>query len=87
MEDGKPVLYVFPRSRLLGARGWRAKPAFLELMGVFISSDAEEMARVRAGEWGWEHFSGILSSLRPPFLAADADADQGELFAEPVVRG
>jgi len=68
MEDGHPVLYLFPRSTLLRAWGWSSSPAILEMMGVFIECDAEEMVHVRSGLWGHEHFSQILSSLRPPWL-------------------
>jgi hypothetical protein len=68
MENGSPALYIFPRSTLLSARGWRSTPAFMEMLGVFIASDPGEMASVRSGELDHRHFSAVLSSLRPPLL-------------------
>jgi len=70
MENGSPALYIFPRSTLLRARGWRSTPAFMEMLGVFIASDPGEMASVRSGELDHRHFSAVLSSLRPPLLDA-----------------
>jgi hypothetical protein len=68
MEDGRPVLYIFPRCRLLHAWGWRSAPAIMEMMGVFIATDPEEIAHVRCGHWGHNHFAQVLASLRPPWL-------------------
>jgi hypothetical protein len=69
IEDGHPVLYIFPRCGLLRARGWLSSPAFMEMMGVFIASNSDEMMRVRDGHLDHQHFSGILTSLRPPLLS------------------
>jgi hypothetical protein len=68
MEDGHPVLYVFPRCGLLRAHGWLSSPAFMELMGVFIASNPAEMMSVRDGRLDHRHFSRILLSLSPPLL-------------------
>jgi hypothetical protein len=70
LEDGRPVLYLFPRCRLLRPQGWRSSPAFMELSGVFIAADRDEMAQVRSGHFDHAHFSRILSSLRPPLLGS-----------------
>lgn len=70
LEDGHPVLYLFPRCRLLRPQGWRSSPAFMELSGVFIATDRDEMAQVRSGHFDHAHFSRILSSLRPPLLGS-----------------
>ena len=69
IEDGHPVLYIFPRCGLLRARGWLSSPAVMEMMGIFIASNEDEMMRVRDGRLDHQHFSGILSSLRPPLLS------------------
>jgi hypothetical protein len=70
LEDGRPVLYLFPRCRLLRPQGWRSSPAFMELSGVFIAADRDEMAHVRSGHFDHAHFTRILSSLRPPLLGS-----------------
>jgi hypothetical protein len=70
IEDGHAVLYLFPRCRLLRAQGWRATPAFMELSGVFIASDPEEMAKIRNGQFDHAHFTRVLSSLRPPLFGS-----------------
>ena len=70
MEDGHPVLYLFPRSTLLRAWGWRSLPGVMEMMGVFIATNPDEMAHVRDGSFDHSHFSRVLSSLRPPFLGS-----------------
>ena len=64
IEDGLLTLYVFVRNPLLTPWGWSGKPAILEMMGVFIASDAGAIERVRQGNWGHKHFSRVLSSLR-----------------------
>jgi hypothetical protein len=73
IEDGHPVLYIFPRCGLLRARGWLSPPAVMEMMGVFIASNPDEMMRVRDGRFDHHHFSAILSSLRPPLLSQTSD--------------
>jgi hypothetical protein len=65
VEHNLPTLYVFPRSLLLTPWGWLAKPAILEMLGVFIASAPTPIGRVRRGLWGHDHFFQVLSSLRP----------------------
>lgn len=65
MEHEQPTLYIFPRSPLLAPWGWPAKPAILEMLGVFIASTPEPMECVQRGLWGYDHFFQVLSSLRP----------------------
>jgi len=68
IENGSAALYVIPRNKILKPWGWQSNPAFLEMCGVFIASRAYEVARVRRGLWGYEHFFRVLASLRPQIL-------------------
>lgn len=65
LENDLPTLYIFPRSLLLTPWGWPAKPAILEMLGVFIASTSAPLGCVRRGLWGHNHFFQVLSSLRP----------------------
>ena len=66
IEDGVPVLYLVPRSKLLKPWGWSSMPACVETHGLFIGAHEWEVSRVRHGAWGYNHFSQVLASLRPP---------------------
>lgn len=66
MENSLPVLYIFPRTKLLKPWGWMSSPAFVEMLGVFIATEPSETLKVRQGFWGYEHFVTVLASLCPP---------------------
>jgi hypothetical protein len=65
MEDGVPVLYVVPRNRLLRPWGWLDMPAVVEVLGGWVASREEVVARVRTGDWDYNHFWCALASVRP----------------------